>query len=66
MGYALARACRDAGAEVTLISGPTGMPAPIGMTRINVDSARQMHDSVMQEVGRADIFIAVAPWRTTG
>jgi hypothetical protein len=60
MGYALARACRDAGADVTLISGPTGMPAPIGMTRINVDSARQMHDSVMQTVGAADIFISVA------
>ncbi|QBJ79112.1 bifunctional phosphopantothenoylcysteine decarboxylase/phosphopantothenate--cysteine ligase CoaBC [Aquitalea sp. USM4] len=60
MGYALARACRDAGADVTLISGPTGMPAPQGMTRINVDSARQMHDSVMQTVGAADIFISVA------
>jgi len=60
MGYALARACRDAGAEVTLISGPTAMPAPIGMTCINVDSAHQMHDSVMQTVGQADIFIAVA------
>ena len=43
MGYALARACRDAGAEVTLVSGPTGMPAPIGMARIDVQSAAEMY-----------------------
>ncbi|PTU64414.1 bifunctional phosphopantothenoylcysteine decarboxylase/phosphopantothenate--cysteine ligase CoaBC [Chromobacterium sp. Panama] len=60
MGYALARACRDAGAEVTLISGPTGMEAPLGMRRIDAASARQMHDAVMTEVGRSDIFISVA------
>lgn len=60
MGYALARACRDAGAEVTLISGPTGMAAPLGMRRIDAASARQMHDAVMTEVGRSDIFISVA------
>jgi phosphopantothenoylcysteine decarboxylase/phosphopantothenate--cysteine ligase len=60
MGYALARACRDAGAEVTLISGPTGMAAPLGMRRIDAASARQMHDAVMAEVGRSEIFISVA------
>ncbi len=60
MGYALARACRDAGAEVTLVSGPTGMEPPLGMTRINVASARQMHDAVMSEVGASHVFVAVA------
>lgn len=60
MGYALARACRDAGAEVTLVSGPTGMAAPLGLRRIDAASARQMHDVVMAEVGRSDIFISVA------
>ncbi|RBH46430.1 bifunctional phosphopantothenoylcysteine decarboxylase/phosphopantothenate--cysteine ligase CoaBC, partial [Pseudomonas sp. MWU13-2860] len=60
MGYALARACRDAGAEVTLVSGPTGMAAPLGLRRIDAASARQMHDAVMAEVGRSDIFISVA------
>ncbi|OQS33579.1 bifunctional phosphopantothenoylcysteine decarboxylase/phosphopantothenate--cysteine ligase CoaBC [Chromobacterium haemolyticum] len=60
MGYALARACRDAGAEVTLISGPTGMEAPLGMRRVDAASARQMHDAVMTEVGQSDIFISVA------
>ncbi|OQS35858.1 bifunctional phosphopantothenoylcysteine decarboxylase/phosphopantothenate--cysteine ligase CoaBC [Chromobacterium haemolyticum] len=60
MGYALARACRDAGAEVTLISGPTGMEAPLGMRRVDAASARQMHDAVMAEVGQSDIFISVA------
>ncbi|WP_293765347.1 bifunctional phosphopantothenoylcysteine decarboxylase/phosphopantothenate--cysteine ligase CoaBC [uncultured Aquitalea sp.] len=60
MGYALARACRDAGAEVTLVSGPTCMEPPLGMTRINVASARQMHDAVMSEVGASHVFVAVA------
>ncbi|MGL6070342.1 bifunctional phosphopantothenoylcysteine decarboxylase/phosphopantothenate--cysteine ligase CoaBC [Craterilacuibacter sp.] len=60
MGYALARACRDAGAHVTLVSGPTGMPAPTGLTRIDVQSAREMYDAVLQNAGKSDVFIAVA------
>lgn len=60
MGYALARACRDAGAEVTLISGPTGMPAPIGIPRLEVESASDMYQAVMSQVGHADVFISVA------
>ncbi|MBI3145364.1 MAG: bifunctional phosphopantothenoylcysteine decarboxylase/phosphopantothenate--cysteine ligase CoaBC [Pseudogulbenkiania sp.] len=60
MGYALARACRDAGAEVTLVSGPTGLPCPIGVRRLDVASAAEMHQAVLQEVGRSDVFIAVA------
>ena len=60
MGYALARACRDAGADVTLVSGPTGMPAPLGLTRIDVQSAREMYDAVLAHAGQCDVFIGVA------
>jgi phosphopantothenoylcysteine decarboxylase/phosphopantothenate--cysteine ligase len=66
MGYAVARAAREAGADVTLISGPTALPAPYGMQRIDVQSARQMHEAVMAHVDAADVFIAVAAvadWR---
>lgn len=59
-GYALAQAAREAGAVVTLVSGPTALPCPWGVERINIESARQMHAAVMQHTGQADIFIAVA------
>lgn len=65
-GYALAQAAWEAGAEVTLISGPTALPCPYGVVRINVDTAQQMHDAVMQSLTGQDIFIsvaAVADWR---
>ncbi|AUH50404.1 bifunctional phosphopantothenoylcysteine decarboxylase/phosphopantothenate--cysteine ligase CoaBC [Chromobacterium sp. ATCC 53434] len=60
MGYALARACRDAGAEVTLVSGPTGFEAPLNVRRIAVQSAAEMQQAVLAEVGRSDVFISVA------
>ena len=60
MGYALARAARAAGAEVTLVSGPVALPAPQGVTRINVRSALDMHAAVMARASASDIFIAVA------
>jgi phosphopantothenoylcysteine decarboxylase/phosphopantothenate--cysteine ligase len=60
MGYAVARAARDAGATVTLVSGPTALAPPRGMERIDVSSALQMHDAVMAHVARADVFIGVA------
>ena len=60
MGYALARAAREAGAEVTLISGPTALSAPFGVQRIDVLSARHMHDAVLSHVAGQDIFVAVA------
>lgn len=60
MGYALARACRDAGAEVRLVSGPTALACPVGVTRIDVTTAEQMHMAVMAEADSADVFIAVA------
>lgn len=59
-GYALARAAREAGAEVVLVSGPTALPSPYGVTQINVESARQMRAAVMQYAGDSDIFISVA------
>ncbi len=59
-GYAIARAAREAGAEVTLVSGPTALPCPHGVQRINVESARQMHAAVIQQAAHHDIFIGVA------
>jgi len=59
-GYAIARAAREAGADVTLISGPTSLPAPYGVLRINVESAREMHGAVMQYARDSDVFISVA------
>ncbi len=66
MGYALARAAHAAGAQVTLVSGPTALPVPYGVSCIAVQSAQQMHDAVMAEVAGQDLFIAVAAvadWR---
>ena len=60
MGYAVARAARDAGAAVTLVSGPTALAAPRGMERIDVCSAQQMYDAVMARVAKADVYIGVA------
>lgn len=60
MGYAIARAAWEAGARVTLVSGPTALEAPYGVERINVKSGRQMHAHVMQLAPGQDIFISVA------
>ena len=60
MGYAVARAARDAGALVTLVSGPTALEPPRGVERIDVSSALQMHDAVMARAAKADVFIGVA------
>ncbi len=60
MGYAIARAARQAGAQVTLVSGPVGFLAPIGVDRVNVSSALEMHAAVMARAADADIFIGVA------
>ncbi|WP_440027805.1 bifunctional phosphopantothenoylcysteine decarboxylase/phosphopantothenate--cysteine ligase CoaBC [Chromobacterium amazonense] len=60
MGYALARACRDAGAEVTLVSGPTHLDAPMNVRRIDVKSAAEMQQAVLGEVGHSDVFVSVA------
>src|SRR5690606_7320760 len=60
MGYAIAQAAREAGAQVVLVSGPTALNTPYGIRRVNVESAVQMHAAVMGEARQADIFIAVA------
>ncbi len=60
MGFALTRACVEAGAEVTLISGPTSLAAPLGVKRIDVVSALQMRDAVFANLAGQDVFIAVA------
>ncbi len=60
MGYAIAAAALEQGADVTLVSGPVTLEAPVGSHRISVESAQQMYDAVMQEVGKADIFVACA------
>jgi phosphopantothenoylcysteine decarboxylase/phosphopantothenate--cysteine ligase len=66
MGYAVARAAREAGAEVTLVSGPTALETPHGVRRVDVQSAQQMLDAVMAGVEGQHVFIgvaAVADWR---
>jgi phosphopantothenoylcysteine decarboxylase/phosphopantothenate--cysteine ligase len=60
MGYAVARAAREAGAEVTLISGPVSLPTPEGVARVDVRTAQQMFDAVKKDVKGADVFISVA------
>ncbi|MCL1158587.1 bifunctional phosphopantothenoylcysteine decarboxylase/phosphopantothenate--cysteine ligase CoaBC [Shewanella inventionis] len=66
MGFALAQAAAEMGAEVTLVSGPVNLATPAGVKRIDVESAQQMLDAVMQQVERHNIFIgcaAVADYR---
>ena len=60
MGYAVARAAREAGAEVTLISGPVSLPTPAGVARVDVRTAREMFDAVKRDAKGADVFISVA------
>lgn len=65
-GYAIALAAWERGAQVTLVSGPTQLATPYGVTFQQVETAIQMQEAVMQHVGDADIFIAVAAvadWR---
>ncbi|OOG56099.1 bifunctional phosphopantothenoylcysteine decarboxylase/phosphopantothenate--cysteine ligase CoaBC [Polaromonas sp. C04] len=66
MGFAIARAAREAGAQVTLVAGPVSLPTPRGVTRVNVKSAQDMLEAVMQHAPTATIFVAtaaVADWR---
>ena len=66
MGFAVARAAREAGASVTLVAGPVSLPTPRGVTRIDVKSAQNMLVAVMERAQAATIFIAtaaVADWR---
>ena len=68
MGFALAQAAMDAGASVTLITGPVSLQAPERVTRIDVNSAAEMHQAVIETLPVCDIFIgsaAVADYRPT-
>ncbi len=60
MGYALAAAAREAGADVTLISGPTALAAPAGVAFTGVRTALEMHEEVMKKAPGCDIFLSVA------
>jgi phosphopantothenoylcysteine decarboxylase/phosphopantothenate--cysteine ligase len=66
MGFAVAIAAREAGADVTLVTGPVALPTPAGVRRIDVETAEQMYATVHAEIAGADIFIgcaAVADYR---
>ncbi len=60
MGYAIAAAAQQMGAEVTLVSGPVALQAPAGVRRILVESAKEMHQQTLKEAEGSDIFIATA------
>lgn len=60
MGFALAAACARAGARVTLVTGPTHLPTPAGVIRVDMESAADMHAAVMDAIDDADIFIGAA------
>jgi phosphopantothenoylcysteine decarboxylase/phosphopantothenate--cysteine ligase len=60
MGYSLAQAAREMGADVTLVTGPTALAIPAGVSSVAVTTADQMLDAVMQNINRQDIFISVA------
>lgn len=68
MGFALAEACRDAGAHVTIIAGPVNLPTPLGVKRINIDSAHELLQTCQAQVDAGcEVFIAtaaVADYRT--
>jgi len=60
MGFAVAAAAREAGAHVTIVAGPVQLQTPTGVTRIDVESARDMYAAVHRHVADADVFIAAA------
>jgi phosphopantothenoylcysteine decarboxylase/phosphopantothenate--cysteine ligase len=60
MGYAVARAAREAGGEVTLISGPVALATPPGVNRVNVRTAQEMFEAVKKSAKGCDVFISVA------
>lgn len=60
MGYALATAAIRAGAQVSLVSGPVGLPAPMGVKIVSVETAAQMYDAVLAQADNSDIYIGAA------
>jgi phosphopantothenoylcysteine decarboxylase / phosphopantothenate---cysteine ligase len=68
MGFAVARAAYEAGAKVTLISGPVSLATPEGVSRVDVRSAQQMFNEVKASVDGNDVFVsvaAVADWKVS-
>lgn len=66
MGFAVARAAAEAGADVTLVAGPVALATPADVKRVDVQTAQQMFDAVMTLVPQADVFVAtaaVSDWR---
>ncbi|HEY5321218.1 MAG TPA: bifunctional phosphopantothenoylcysteine decarboxylase/phosphopantothenate--cysteine ligase CoaBC [Caldimonas sp.] len=69
MGFAIARAAADAGADVTLIAGPVSLDTPRGVTRLDVTTAVEMHAATLAAAPTSDVFVAtaaVADWRVAG
>ncbi len=60
MGFAVAAAAREAGANVVLVAGPVALPTPANIKRIDVETAEQMFERVHEEIADADVFIACA------
>jgi phosphopantothenoylcysteine decarboxylase/phosphopantothenate--cysteine ligase len=60
MGYAIAEAARDRGAVVTMVTGPTALPAPAGVDIMQVQTAAQMRDAVLKSTAAADVLIMAA------
>jgi phosphopantothenoylcysteine decarboxylase/phosphopantothenate--cysteine ligase len=60
MGYAVAGAMARRGARVVLVSGPSALPAPAGVERVAVETAREMEEAVMARAARSDVFVAAA------
>jgi phosphopantothenoylcysteine decarboxylase/phosphopantothenate--cysteine ligase len=60
MGYAVARAAREAGAQVTLVSGPVSLDTPAGVSRVDVRTAQEMFEAVKKAAPGSDVFISVA------
>jgi phosphopantothenoylcysteine decarboxylase/phosphopantothenate--cysteine ligase len=60
MGFAIAEAARDRGAVVTLVTGPTALPAPAGVDIMQVQTAAQMRDAVLKSTAAADVLIMAA------
>ena len=66
MGFAIARAAREAGAQVTLVACPVHLPTPRGVQRVDVKSALEMREATLAHTGASDVFVAtaaVADWR---
>jgi phosphopantothenoylcysteine decarboxylase/phosphopantothenate--cysteine ligase len=60
MGFAVAQALEEQGAEVILVAGPSSLPTPPGVSRVDVESALEMHAAVMKRIGNCDLFVATA------